>query len=131
MYSYGNKSKVSDIVLNKLPYTYDFSIDLIKTNIDLWNQDLYEYFEHMQRTPDTNYSYYNRVTTWDILFKQETILLTYDLCKYLMNINVKIGGYYVIEDVSYIGENVPGFYVNALSLFQFKSVLNKSELKKF
>lgn len=130
LYSYGNKSKVSDIVLNKLPYTYDFSIDLIKTNIDLWNQDLYEYFEHMQRTPDTNYSYYNRVTTWDILFKQETILLTYDLCKYLMNINVKIGGYYVIEDVSYIGENVPGFYVNALSLFQFKSVLNKSELKK-
>lgn len=116
--------------LKNLPYTYDFSVDLIKENIDSWNQQSYEYFNCSSRTPDTNYYYYKRVTAWDILSRQETILLTYDTCKYLMSIEVKIGGSYTLEDNSYHTDDIPNRFINGLKLFQSCSVKDEDELVK-
>lgn len=115
---------------SNLPYTYDFSVDLIKKNLLLWNKQSFEYFHHMQRTPDTNYHHYKRVTTWDVLAKQETILLTYDLCKFLISLDVVIGGSYVLEDGNYHTDDIPNHPVNALKLFRFRDVMNNEEFEK-
>lgn len=115
---------------SNLPYSYDFSIDLIKKNLLLWNKQYSEYFDHMQRTPDTNYHYYKRVTTWDMLAKQKTILLTYDLCKFLISLDVVIGGSYVLEDGHYHTDDIPNHPINALKLFRFKDIINSEEFEK-
>lgn len=116
--------------VRNLPYTYDFSIDLIKNSIESWNKQSFEFFSHMQRTPDTNYLYYKRLTAWDILSEQETLLLDYKLCKFLMTTNVVIGGSYVMEDGHYHTDDIPNHSINALTLFRFRSVRNKEELEK-
>lgn len=116
--------------VRNLPYTYDFSIDLIKNNIESWNKQSFEFFSHMQRTPDTTYFKYKRLTAWDILSEQETLLLDYGLCRFLMAINVVIGGSYVMEDGHYHTDDVPNHSINALILFRFRSVRNKTELEK-
>lgn len=116
--------------LKNLPYTYDFSVQLIKKNISSWNKQSYEYFSRMKRTPDTNYHYYRRVTAWDILSKQESILLTYDLCKYLMSIDVFVGGSYVLEDGHFHSDDKPNYPINALKLFRFRDILNDDEFIK-
>ncbi|MBD1428809.1 hypothetical protein [Sphingobacterium litopenaei] len=116
--------------LKNLPYTYDFSVDLIKDSYESWNQQSYEYYSGMSRRPDTNYHYYKRVTAWDILCRQESILLTYDICKYLMSIEVKIGGSYTLEDGHYHTDDVPNHFVNGLQLFRYCSVKNEEELVK-
>ena len=113
-----------------LPSTYDFSKELIEQYLNSWNQQSYEYFDYMQRTPDTNYKYYNRLTVWDILSNEKTLLLTYDLCKYLMSINVMVGGYYIIEDRDYLAEDVPNYLMNALKLFRFRDIINDEEFDK-
>lgn len=115
---------------SKLPYTYDFSIDLIKKNLLLYNKQSSEYFDHMQRTPDTNYHYYKRVTTWDMLAEQKTILLTYDLCKFLISLDVIVGGSYVLEDGHYHTDDIPNHPINALKLFRFKDAMNSEEFEK-
>lgn len=114
--------------LGRLPYTYDFSIELIQQNILLWNKQCIEYYSHMQRTPDTNYHYYKKMTLWDLLSRQESILLTYDLCKYLMSIDVQIGGSYTLEDGHYRAEEKDNFNINALLLFRFRDVADEKEL---
>lgn len=116
--------------LRNLPYTYDFSVELIKQNILSWNKQSYEYFSHMRRTPDTNYHFYYRVTAWDILSKQESILLTYDLCKYLMSIDIVIGGSYVLEDSCYHTDDVPNYSENALKVFSLRDVYDNNEFIK-
>lgn len=118
--------------LKDLPYTYDFSKSLIKKNRSRWNKTSFEYFDHMQRTPDTNYHYYKKVTTWDMLSKQETILLTYDLCKYLKSINVAIGGTYVLEDGHYYSHAMSSnnTTINGLILFRNINILNNEEYEK-
>lgn len=105
-------------------FTYEFSICNIEKRIKEWNELIGEYFDHMQRTPDTNYHYYKRVTTWDVLGEQETILLTYDLCRYLMHRNVKIGGGYILEDGHYMTNDIDTISVNGLSLFQERKMKN-------
>lgn len=50
--------------LKNLPYTYDFSVELIKENLVSWNKQSFEYFNGMNRTSDTNYHYYIRITAW-------------------------------------------------------------------
>ena len=82
----------------------------------------------MQRTPDTNYHYYKKMTLWDLLSRQESILLTYDLCKYLMSIDVQIGGSYTLEDGHYRAEEKDNFNINALLLFRFRDVADEKEL---
>ncbi len=116
--------------LKNLPYTYDFSIELIKENILLWNKQSFEYFSYMRRTPDTNYHYYKRVTTWDMLSMQESILLTYDLCKFLISLDVVVGGSYILEDGHYHTDDVPNYSINALKLFQSRNVVNNEEFIK-
>lgn len=118
--------------LKNLSYTCDFSKNLIKKSRSRWNKTSFEYFSHMQRTSDTNYHYYKIVTTWDLLSKQETILLTYDLCKYLRSINVVIGGTYVLEDGHYYSQAMSSnnTTVNGLILFRNRDVLNNEEYEK-
>ena len=115
---------------NRLPYTYNISVELIKKHIDSWNEQLYEYHDHMQRTPDVNYHFYKRITMWNILSEEGTFLLTYDLCKYLISIDVIIGGSYTIEDRDFLTEDIPNYPINALKLFSNRDVLNDEEFDK-
>ncbi len=116
--------------LKNLPYTYDFSIELIKKNILSWNKQSFEYFSGMKRTSDINYHYYKRITAWDMLSMQDSILLTYDLCKFLISLDVVVGGSYVLEDDSYHTDDVPNHPINALKLFQIRNVTNNEEFVK-
>ena len=113
-----------------LPYSYDFSVELIRNNIDNLNKQVYEYFIDMHRRPDTNYCYYKRVTGWDMLAKQESVLLTYDICRYLMSINIKTGGSYTLEDDNYLTDDIPNYDINGLKLFQFRDVKDEKEFNK-
>lgn len=126
----GSISSIMGRHFKDLPYTYDFSIDLIKKHMSSWNEQSYEYFNGMQRTPDTNYHYYNRCTVWDILSEQQTLLLTYDLYKYLMSINVITGGQYILGDGRWIEEDIPNYPMNALILFRCREILNNDEFVK-
>lgn len=115
---------------DKLPYTYNISVELIKKYIDSWNKQLYEYQDYMQRTPDVNYHFYKRITMWNILSEEKTLLLTYDLCRYLMSIDVIIGGNYTIEDHDFLIEDIPNYPINALKLFSNRDILNDEEFDK-
>lgn len=119
--------------LKNLPYACDFSKSIIKKKKTIWGKTSFEYFNGMQRTPDTNYHYYKTITTWDMLSKQETILLTYDLCKYLKTINVRVGGTYVLEDGYYYSHKMSSknhSHINGLVLFRDREVLNDEEYEK-
>lgn len=126
----GSISSIMGENFTNLPYTYDFSIDLIKQYMSSWNEQSHEYFSGMQRTPDTNYHYYKRSTVWDILSKQPTLLLTYDLYKYLMSIDVIIGGMYILGDGRWIEDEIPNHHINALKLFRSREILDNDEFIK-
>lgn len=95
-----------------------------------WNKQSFEYFSGMKRTSDINYHYYKRITAWDMLSMQDSILLTYDLCKFLISLDVVVGGSYVLEDDSYHTDDVPNHPINALKLFQIRNVTNNEEFVK-
>lgn len=132
IYSKGNKytSKKNSVALQYLPFTYEFSIKLIKQYKSFWNEECYEYFDYMVRTPDTNYHIYKKETGWDLLAKQETILLNYELCKYLKSLDVITGGTAVKEDGHYYYVEKQNYFINALKLFRFRDVENEDELIK-
>lgn len=116
--------------LKNLPYTYDFSVELIKENLVSWNKQSFEYFNGMNRTSDTNYHYYIRITAWDLLSKQESILLTYGLCKFLISLDVVIGGAYILEDDRNLCGDNQNHSINALKLFRLHDVMDNSEFIK-
>jgi len=122
--------QISEKHFKDLPYTYNFSKELIEQHIDSWNHQSYEYHSGMQRTPDTNYHYHNRLTVWDVLSNEKTLLLTYELYKYLMSIDVMVGGYYIIEDRDYLATDIPNHPTNALKLFRFREIINDEEFNK-
>lgn len=115
----------------KLPFTYDFSVDLIKANINNWNQRAYKYNSARRREQDTTYQIVEWRTIWQLLAQQETIFLTYDLCKYLINIDIAVGGKDEIDyDTHEQYEIVPDSTCNALKLFQWCEVKDEDEYKK-
>jgi hypothetical protein len=67
---------------------------------------------------------------WNILSEEKTLLLTYDLCRYLMSIDVIIGGNYTIEDHDFLIEDIPNYPINALKLFSNRDILNDEEFDK-
>ena len=113
-----------------MPYLFDFSVDMIKENIDKWNQEVNDVFIHMTRTPDTNYHYYLRSTGWDSLSVQETILLTYDICKYLNGIEVLTGGSYTLEDGHHHTDDEPNHPINGLRLMSKREIRDDEEFRK-
>lgn len=60
----------------------------------------------------------------------KTLLLTYELYKYLMSIDVMVGGYYIIEDRDYLATDIPNHPTNALILFRFREIINDEEFNK-
>lgn len=110
--------------------TSDFGVEQIKENKEIWNNVLEgrDYFYHVQRTPDTNYHHYYRLTSWDLLLFDENFTLTYDICKYLKSEKVLIGGDYILEDGHFMTKDVQTHEINGLVLFQHKEVLNDIEL---
>lgn len=110
-------------------YSYDFSIETIKKNMEKWNEIQFEYLDHVQRTPDTNYHYYKSVTMWDILANEKTILLTYDLCKFLRTLSVKTGGIDTYDDGTYHSGSTGFCAVNALDLFQYRGIKDENEME--
>ena len=115
----------------KLPFTYDFSIDLIKANIDNWNQRAYKFNSARRKELDTTYQIVEWRTIWQLLAQQETIFLTYDLCKYLINIDITVGGKDEIDYDTYEQyEIVPDSTRNALKVFQWCEVKDEDEYKK-
>lgn len=61
---------------------------------------------------------------------QESILLTYDLCKFLLSLDVVVGGSYILEDGHYHTDDIPNYSIKALKLFQSKNIVNNEEFIK-
>lgn len=110
--------------------SFDFSIATIKKNKNDWDKVVEVVFDRMNRRPDTNYYYYKSITAWNILSKEKTILLTHELCKYLMSIEVEIGDEEVREDGWYSPEYIGTKKINALRLFQYRNILDDEEMDK-
>jgi hypothetical protein len=105
---------------NDFPYdelTQEFTIENIKRNIENWSIPLENKFLTERRTPDTNYSYYYVETQWDIFLKRRNIPLTYELAKFLLGINIKLGGTYMMTDGGYIEEDHRFPIFNGLEAF--------------
>ena len=105
---------------HNFPYdelTQEFTLENIKRNIDKWSVPLKDIFSTMRRTPDTNYYYYDVETQWDIYLNRKNIPLTYALAKFLIGINIKLGGGYVKSDGGYIEEDYRFPVFNGLEAF--------------
>lgn len=118
-------------IYKELPYTYDFSIDLIKNNLDNWNQYICNTGRRRNLGRDNTEVFSHRNTVWEFLAKQPTIFLTYELCKYLINLEIMVGG--TDEEIYYTDERhevSPNHLCNALKVFQGRDAKNEEEYNK-
>lgn len=111
-------------------YSAFFTIQNIEKNANDWNAILEEEFVTNRRTPDTNYHYHRAFTMWDYFLQNEEVSLTYDLCKYLQNITVNIGGMFVMEDGCYLGEDHRNQKYNGFDLFSRHKISSAEEIEK-
>lgn len=111
-------------------YSEYFTIDNIKENKEVWNEQLEDKFLTERRTPDTNYHYHAVYTMWDYFCRNEAVQLTYNLSKYLQTINVTFGGMYVLEDGINIGEDHRFKKYNGLEAFSGHNISNADEIEK-
>ncbi len=119
---YIKDEKFWDVVSYNHDFDYDelskeFTIDNIKKNLKNWSTPIKNKFIGMQRTPDTNYSYYWVITKWDEMHTHKNIPLTYELAKYLHSIDITIGGTYCESDGGYIEEDHRNQVWNGLKFF--------------
>lgn len=114
-------------------YSANFNLNNIKKNIINWNEVLTDKFVHHHRlSSDTLFSVYQVRTMWNYYEENPNVSLTYEICEYLEDKNICIGGEYEKE---YRGQDYidAGFYtkeINALSYFAHKPLKGKEELKK-
>ena len=114
-------------------YSLNFNLDNIRQNIIHWNEVLTDKFVHIHRLSRDTYYYVNQVRTmWNYYEENPNVTLTYEICEYLADKNIWIGGEYEKEydDQDYLDA---GFYtkeINALSYFAHKPLKGREELKK-
>ncbi len=114
-------------------YSANFNLNNIKKNIINWNEVLTDKFvRHHRLSSDTYFSVYQVHTMWNYYEENPNVTLTYEICEYLEDKNICIGGEYEKEydDQDYLDA---GFYtkeINALSYFAHKPLKGKEELKK-
>lgn len=114
-------------------YSANFNLNNIKQNIEVWNEVLSDKFIRTHRLSSDTYFYVNQVRTlWNYYDENPNVKLTYEICEYLVDKNICIGGVYEKEyrDQDYLDD---GFYTketNALSYFAHKRIKGKNELKK-
>lgn len=111
-------------------YTIDFSIELIRKNLESGNNIFRTISAGMNRTPDTNYHFFKTQSVWEYLATRDSTLLTHDLCKYLHSIQLSIGGSHTLEDNSYKTDVIPNSTTNGLEIFQRCDVTNDEEFDK-
>lgn len=106
-------------------YQEFFTPENIKNNIDSWNIIIEEKFTGMNRRPDTNYHYYRAYNMWDRFNGNRHVKLSYELCKLLHSIEIKIGGSYVLEDGTYLSEDYRNETHNALEAFSGHDIIEE------
>lgn len=95
----------------------EFTIDNIKKNLVNWSIPIENKYLTMRRTPDINYYYYWVITKWDMMHTHKNVPLTYEIAKYLLSIDITIGGTYCESDGGYIEEDHRNMVVNGLEFF--------------
>ena len=127
--------KFWDIVSYNHDFDYDelskeFTIDNIKKNLKDWSTPIKNKFIGMQRTPDTNYSFYWVITKWDEMHTHKNIPLTYELAKYLQSIDITIGGTYCESDGGYVEEDHRNQVWNGLKFFTGHHIESEEDMIK-
>lgn len=111
-------------------YKEYFTVDKILDNKDKWNQIFEERHSGMTRRPDTNYHYYKAINQWDCFRENNYVQLTYELCKTLNSLTIKLGGGYTKEDDSYLCDDYRLREYNALVVFSNHQIKSKEEICK-
>lgn len=111
-------------------YSDIFTVNQIIENKDIWDKQIDDKLSYIQRTPDTNYHHHKVFTMWDYFLANDAIKLTYILCKCLQQIDITVGGEYVIEDGYYEGESNLYIKHNGLSAFSNHHFASNDDLIK-
>lgn len=129
-----------DVFLKKLKdgrgtiaYSDDFTIENVKINITNWNEVVSDQFQRINRRSRDTYYYVNVVkTTWDHYAENKNVVLTYELCKFLINHEITIGGEYQKEyhDQDHYDFGCYSLNVNGLKHFKDHSIKDEQELEK-
>lgn len=111
-----------DIIYHNKKYPYDelnkdFTVENIIKNINEWSTPIKDIFKTTRRTPDTNYTYYDVETQWDIYKQRVNIPLTYEIAKLLHSKEIEFGGSFVESDGGYIEEDYRHPLINGLLAF--------------
>lgn len=106
------------------------SVDNIEKNKEEWSKAIGTELDYIQRTSDTNYHYTKVITTWDNIAKNPYVYLTYELCKYLKDKTIIIGGIVETIDSEWCSPDKYIFEpIHALSLFSNKKIVNEQNLE--
>lgn len=111
-------------------YSDIFTVNQITENKDIWDKQIDDKLSYIQRTPDTNYHHHKVFTMWDYFLANDAIKLTYNLCKCLQQIDITVGGEYVLEDGYYEGESNLYIKHNGLSAFSNHHFASNDDLIK-
>ncbi len=111
-------------------YSDIFTVNQIIENKDIWDKQIDDKLSYIQRTPDTNYHHHKVFTMWDYFLANDAIKLTYILCKCLQQIDITVGGEYVLEDGYYESESNLYIKHNGLSAFSNHHFASNDDLIK-
>ena len=111
-------------------YSDIFTVNQIIENKDIWDKQIDDKLSYIQRTPDTNYHHHKVFTMWDYFLANDAIKLTYILCKCLQQIDITVGGEYVLEDGYYEGKSNLYIKHNGLSAFSNHHFASNDDLIK-
>lgn len=111
----------------------EFTLDNIKLNKEKWNEIASDSFIGIHRESKDCYYYKHSVKTmWNKFVEDELIELTYDICKFLLSIQITLGDWYEkeYEDQSYCDYGQYSYKENGLKAFHDKHICNEDELEK-
>lgn len=114
-------------------YSIYFTVKNIKQNWNNWNRVLTNKFVHSHRlSRDTWFYVYQVKTMWNYFNENEYVMLTYDLCKVLLNKKIIIGGEYEkeYENQKDIDSGFITKEVNALEYFGKHPISSDEEIEK-
>lgn len=116
----------------KLQYGYgkDFNIENVKKNSILWNEVVFDTFTKY----GNRYEHKGEIkTVWNYFAENKFVELTYELCKYLLDTEITMGGFSDKEYQEGRGWVEYGRYtynINGLKVFRDKHIKNERELEK-
>ncbi len=123
------------IIRNESGYLYDdltpeFTVENIKKKNKEWSKVIKEEYSSTYRIGKEYYSYYSIVTQWNIFMKRKNVPLTYEMAKYLLGINLIIGGGYEEDDGYSIINEHRFLKINGLDAFSDHHFASIKDLEK-